>query len=949
MAVQLGVLGDVEARHDGRLVDLGHARQRCVLVALLVEPNRAVPIDQLVDRVWGERPPQRARGAMYSYLSRLRGVLASAGGPHIVRHAGGYLLTADPMTVDMHRFRRLVAQARATDHDLESAARYGSALALWRGDAFATLDTPWVNAVRETLHHERLAAELDRNDLALRGGHHAALLTELSDCAAAHPLDERVAGQFMLALYRSGRQADALALYQRLRLRLADELGTDPGPAVARLYHQVLTADPVLIAPGATSGTPAAGGPPPRPGPGPTPRQLPASPSSFTGRVAELAELDRVLQPGSDATSSVAIAVVTGSGGIGKTWLALRWGHDNLDRFPDGQLYVNLRGFDPTEKPVAPAAAVLGLLQALGAEPGRIPVDPDGQAALYRSLLAGRRILIVVDNARDTASVAPLLPGTATSAVLVTSRHQLVGLVSAHAARPVVLDVMPDTHARVLLTDLVGADRIAAEPGPAALLLRQCNGLPLALGILGARAASQADRPLASLAAELDDVATRLDALDGGELPVNLRAVLGSSVAALSSDAARAFRLLGIAPGPDIRLHAAASLTALPLAHAGALLRELAAGHLIHEHVPGRYRLHDLVRHYAAEQAHTRHAAAELRAARHRMLDHYLHQAYTCDRLLHPHRDPIVVTEPQPGVSLEPINDHAQAMAWLTIECPVLMAAVDHAAEAEFHTHTWQLAWALTTYLDRRARWADQITVHRYGLRAAQRAADRPGQARAHHGLGRIYVRLHRHDDAKDQLLHALEAFAELDDQAGQARIHFDLGWLLERQHDYREALIHDHRALDLYRASGNHSGQANTLHVIGWHHIQLGEYQEGLTYCEQALAVLEEIGERRGQASTWHSIGYAHHHLRDYERGTGCYERALDLLRDLGDRSYEALVLVDLGENHVAAGDRQAAREAWQRGLTILDELGLPEADDVRAKLRHLEQPAATVGGSSP
>jgi len=933
VAVAVRVLGDVEARIDGRPVELGHARQRCVLVALLVEPNRVVPTEQMVDRVWGDQAPQRAADALYSYMSRLRRALSASDDLKIVRRPGGYVLTVDPMTVDMHRFRDLVARARTAGDDSESISLYEQAFALWRGEAFSTLDTSWLNATRESLHRERLAAELDRNDLSLRAGHHAALLTELHALAAEYPLDERVAGQLMLALYRSGRQADALALYRRVRSRLVDELGTDPGPALARLHQQVLEADAGLAAPSPRDDRtrPRSSS---RPARGPTvPRQLPAPSGSFAGRTGELAELSRIMLPAPPGPPAVPITVIAGIGGIGKTSLALRWAHDNMDQFPDGQLYVNLRGYDPSGEPVKTPTAVRGLLDALGVDPARIPVDADAQAALYRSVLGGRRVLVVLDDARDAGSVIPLLPGVG-SAVVVTSRHQLVGLVSAHGARPLFLGVLSDTEARQLLVNVVGAARTAAEPEAVTLLLRHCAGLPLALGIIAARAATDPARPLAALADEVTEISTRLDAFDPGDLAVSLRAVLALSVDALSPDAARVFRLLGLAPGPDIGPGAVASLTALPLDRVRLLLRELVAAHMVHEHVPGRFRLHDLVRQYAAEEAHRHHCAGERRAALHRVLDHYLYHAHASDRRLHPHRAPIAVPAPQPGVCTEPIEAHEEAMAWLNAEHPVVLAAIDLAAQAGFGAHAWQMAWSLTTYLDRRARWRDQAAIHATALRAAQEGSDRHGVARAHHGLGRAHARLRSDDEARDHLLRALAAFRELADPAGQGRIHFDVGWLLERQTRYREALTHDREALELFRSAADRSGEANALNVIGWHHMQLGEYSDGLTYCRQALAVLRDLGERRGEAGTWDSIGYAHHQLRQHEQATTCYRRALDLLRTLGDTSQEAVVLIHLGDNHAAAGDGRSARDAWRQALAILDELGQPEADDVRSRL---------------
>jgi DNA-binding SARP family transcriptional activator/Tfp pilus assembly protein PilF len=927
MAVRFQLLGDVAARVGGADVNLGHLRQRCVLAALLVDVNVAVPADALADRVWGDRPPQRAVGTLRSYLSRLRQALVAAD-VDIGRRRGGYVLTADPMTVDMHRFRRLTAQARAADGDA-AMTLFDQALGLWRGEPFATLDTPWLNAERNALNRQLLAAELDRNDIALRLGAHARLLDELSARAATHPLDERLAGQLILALYRCGRQADALGHYERVRVRLADELGADPSPPLLRLHRQVLVADPALSAP---AGPAEAGAPGPRAG-HPVPRQLPAPPRSFAGRARELAAIGAALDTGADGGGTLVITAIAGTAGIGKTWLALRWAHDNLHRFPDGQLYVNLRGFDPARGRVAPEEAVRGFLDALGVAPGAVPAAPDAQAALYRSLIADRRMLVVVDNAHDSDHALPLLPGGGASTALVTSRNQLAGLVAAHGARPLVLEALPDREARQVLTEHLGG-RIAGEPEAVAVILRSCAGLPLALGVVGARAAMRPDRRLAALADELRAASTRLDALDAGELAVNVRAVLECSLAALPAGAARLFRLLGLAPGPDVSRPAAASLAALPPAEARATLGQLVAGHLVQEHVPGRYRMHDLIRLYAAEQAHAVETAAQREEAVHRVLDHYLGTLHAAATLLNPHRLPILIKPAEPGVTPEHPADVDEAMAWLKAEHAVLLAAVDLANTGGFDTHTWQLAWGLANFLERRGDWHAQVTIQRAALDATVRGGDRVGQAQAHRGLANAYALTGEYESAQAHLRRALDLFGELGDLGGQAHTRIGIGWLRGRQDQYGEALDDARAALDLFRRAGQKAGQANALNNIGWYHAKLGDFRETLTACREALTAYHALGDRFGEAEAWDSLGYAHHHLGDHGEAIACYLRALDIFRDLGGRRAEAEVLTHLGESRLAAGDVSASRDAWRRALAILEDLGHPGAAQLRSKL---------------
>ncbi len=917
MPVEFGLLGDVDMRVDGRPVDLGHARQRCVLAALLVEPNRPVPVEQLLDRVWGERPPQRARDTLYSYLSRLRQILAAAGDPRVARSPGGYFVAVDPMAVDLHRFRRLVVQAR-TESPPAAAALLEQALALWRGEAFAMLDTAWFDDRRAELDGERLAAELDHTDLALDQGRHGEVLAEVTARAASHPLDERCAGHLMLTLYRCGRQADALEVYEATRRRLAAELGIDPGEPLRRVQHMILTADAV---PPAEVSPPAA----------PVPRQLPAPPRSFAGRERELARLT----DGVDA-AAVVISAIGGAGGMGKTWLAVRWAHDNLDRFPDGQLYVDLRGFDPSGEPVSPAVALRSFLDALGVERSATPVDPAAQSALYRSRVAGRRMLVVLDNAADSAQVTPLLPGSPSCTVLITSRRALTTLVAAHGARPLALDVLSDAEALDLLALHLGADRVAAEPDAVAAIVDGCAGLPLALGILAARAAIAPGLPLAALVADIREDAGRLDAFDAGEVAVNLRAVLAWSYRALRTEEARLFRLLGLAPGPDIGLPAVAGLAGLTAGRVRALLRDLVDAHLVQEHRPGRYRMHDLVRLYAAELADGDDAEA-VRAARRRLFDHYLHTGYAAAVRINRQRH-LDLAAPEPGAAVQPVGDAGAAMAWFDAEHQVLVATVDHAGAHGFAVHSWQIAWVVAEYLDRRGHWHARAGTQRTALDAAVRADDRLGQAHASLGLGGAYGTQGRFEEAETHLRRALELFGDLSEHLPHASAELALAGVFERQARHREALEHTQHALELFGIAGHESGVANALNGIGWLHTELGDHEGALASCEQALALHQKLGHQRGEAFTWDSLGYVHHHLGHHDEAIGCYHKALDLYRDMGERYREAETLDHVGDTELAAGRRDAARAAWQQSAAVLEELGHTQAGAVRTKLADLD-----------
>jgi DNA-binding SARP family transcriptional activator len=441
LTVTFQLLGEVQAARDGHLLDLGHARQRCVLATLLVDANRTLPADVVIERVWDDDPPRHARNALSGYVSRLRALLA--GQPAIVHRHGGYLLRVDPELVDLHRFRRLVDTARQA---ADGASSLDEALGLWRGQAFAGIDSRWLSATRTALAEERLAAELDRNDLILARGGYATVLATLSRRAVEFPFDERVAGQLMRALYAGGRQAEALRHYHRLRHRLATELGIDPGTPLQQVYQRILATEPQPPQPPG----PAAGSRPPR--------QLPAAPRTFAGRVLEIGELD--LLP-AESADGPAVMTIWGPAGVGKTALVVHWAHRVADSFPDGQLYVDLRGFDVSGSVMSAAEALRGFLNAMGVHAQRMPVGQSAQAALYRSMLAGRRVLIVLDNARDAEQVRPLLPGSPGCVAVVTSRRVLSGLIATDGARPMTLGLFTELEARALLEGRLGRHRLA--------------------------------------------------------------------------------------------------------------------------------------------------------------------------------------------------------------------------------------------------------------------------------------------------------------------------------------------------------------------------------------------------------------------------------------------------------------------------------------------------------
>ncbi|NUT51365.1 MAG: transcriptional regulator, SARP family protein, partial [Saccharothrix sp.] len=669
--VEFRLLGAVTVLVDGAVVDSGPARQRCVLAALAVDAGEVVSVDRLIHRVWGEHSPLRARQTLVSYVSRLRQLLAGDTGDTaaVVRRSGGYSLVVRPSTIDLYRFLDLRSRAVAQDAK-RAAALLEEALGLWRGEALAGLSGDWVAAERDRLHRERLAAESDLTDARLALGEGAGLVVELAARAVEHPLDERTAGQYLLALHRAGRTADALTHYHRVREHLVEELGIDPGVALRELYRLILAGDPTLLgeperageredttpdderasgdthAPATTSAV--------------TPRQLPVTPAQFVGRHEELDLLDAALLDQA-WTTTVVISAIAGAGGIGKTWLALHWAHRHAERFPDGQLFVDLRGFSPDGAPMEPAVAARGFLDALGVEPHRLPVDPHAQTALFRSLVEGRRMLVVLDNAATSDQVVPLLPGGTACTVVVTSRHRLPGLVARHGARPLSLDVLTDAEAHTVLVSALGAARVAEQRPAVAELVGMCGGFPLALGVIAARARAEPRLPLDRIVAELRE--SGLGALADEDPSANLPAVLSWSLRHLTGDQREVFAQLGVAPGPDISLAAAAGLTDRPQAEARQVLRVLQDASLVDRDVRGRYAMHDLVRAFATATAQDL-AEPVRRAALHRVVDFYLHTAHAAAHVLDPHRTPVPVDRPAPGARPSPPADEVAAMAW---------------------------------------------------------------------------------------------------------------------------------------------------------------------------------------------------------------------------------------------------------------------------------------------
>ncbi|MFI5472765.1 AfsR/SARP family transcriptional regulator [Streptomyces cacaoi] len=964
--VRFTVLGTVRVFRGDAELELGGPQERAFLALLLVGAGRPVAVGEIVDVLWGAAPPRSAVNVVRRHVGSLRrllepGLAARAEGRWLVRDAGGYRLVTDGDSSDLLRFRALREEGRriADRSPAQALELLTEALSLWRGPLAVGIPAQArAHPAFDAVDRELPAAVRQAADAALRAGRPDVVLPELRQAAARHPLDEPLQAGLLLALAAAGHRSEALAAYEAVRARLAEELGIDPGAELRDARDTVLhgargaeagpSGESSEVSDGAGFDGSAAPAPAPSPPSAlPPPAQLPHGIAAFTGRDVELDEAFALSGADGSGPGTVVISAIGGMAGVGKTTLAVHWAHRVADRFPDGQLYVNLRGFDPSGAVLDPGEAVRGFLDALGVPPDRVPHGVDAQAALYRSVLAGRRVLVVLDNARDTEQVRPLLPGSPGCLTIVTSRDELPGLVAAHGAHSLVLRPFDAVQARAFLVRRLGAERVAAEPRAADEISELCAGLPLALACVAARAAGHPHFPLAAVAAELREAHGSLDAFARSDASVDVGTVFSWSSRAVSAEAARLFRLLALHPGPDLSLPAAAALAGLPVRRARPLLAELTGLHLVTEHSPGRYAFHDLLRAHAGELVHERHTEADRAAALNRLHHHYLRTAHAADRLLAPNADPLPPPPAPEGVHPETLADDDRALAWLTAEHAVLLAVVETAAASGQPVQerlACQLAWSLEPFFDRRGHWHDGLAVQRTALDAARRLADPALEARGLRGLARVEGRLGLHARAVPRLERALELFTALGDDTGRAHTHRSLGWECDQQGDLPGALRHNQFALGLFRTLGDRAAQASVLNSVGWYHAQLGEYRHALTHCFEALTMLQQLGDRYGQAATWDSIAYAHHHLGRHPHALLGYRNALALLRDLGVPYVEADILVRVGDTHLATGDHDGARTAWQQALVLLRGLNHPDAERVEALLNARDGHAGAV-----
>ncbi|MEV7967852.1 tetratricopeptide repeat protein [Sphaerisporangium sp. NPDC088356] len=956
--MEFRILGPVELWSCERRHDLGWARERLVMAVLLMTPGRPVSAQSLIGKMWDGNPTEKARAHLQTHIARLRSRLHDIGedkGTHLYHLSGAYILETDVENIDYHRFRRLRTEARqsAASGDPDHALRlYQQAANLWRGEPLAGLQGSWADTTRKNLEDELVGCTIERITLELGHGDHIRPIAELSELVTRFPFDEKLVELLMRALYAGGRQADALAAYRQARKRLVDDLGTEAGTELQELHQRILRRDPTLLPEAGARGTAE----------NPPPNDLPRDVPTFTGRAAEVAFLtsDKVL-----AEAAVPVLAIDGMAGVGKTSLAVHVAHRLAARYPDGRLYLDLRGHHAHHEAVEPAAALDRLLHHLGVPGSEIPEELDARAGLWRERLAGRRVLIVLDDATGHQQIRHLLPGVPGCLVIVTSRRRLAGL---EGVESLSLDVLPPEDAATLLHRAAGTGR-ELEAEHVAAVTRLCGHLPLAIQLVGGRLRHRPAWSVADLAERLGRDNQRLAEIRAENREIT--AAFHLSYQGLTEAQRRAFGRLGLHPGMELTAHCAAALLESPLADAENLLDDLLDHHLIAEPRRGRYRFHDLIRDYAVSLSH-QESEGERTGALQRILDYHLFLADRADRLLYQHRVRIPVEVDIPPRTSPDIATADQARKWLSTELDDLLRLTRYAAKHGWTRHAAMFPHVLSRHLSFWGHWADAIRVHASAIEAWRRLDDERGVARAMTDLSEVLWRDGRLDECLDVATQALRiqrgrddqhGVAELLDQSGRAHWHrseFDValgyfeqaldirraiddryGQALSLNHiagiahdrgEYRAASDRLREVLALHEKDGDLHGRQVVLNNIGELEARLGQYTSALKYYEEASALATETGPK-DRATLLHNTANVLQHLGRHGEALERYRSALRLYRDIGDRRCEAHTLNSVGSCYASIGNDGPALIHHQKALHISTEL-LERQQQARALL---------------
>jgi len=925
--LRFAVLGPVRAWREDQELDLGTPLQRSILGMLLLREGRPVTPAEMIDAVWGEEAPPRALGALRTYVSRLRTVLEpgrqARSRPDLLTSVGrGYALRLSDGALDLTRFERGLAEAetaRRAGRLPAAATVLREALGLFEGEPLAGAVGPYAEHQRDRLVECRISAIETLMDLDLELGNHATVVSELIALTADHPLRERLRAQLMLAYYRCGRQGDALAVFTETRHALIDELGIEPGPELTTLHQRILNADPTLAA--ATVAVEAdEQAPEERPAPElPRPAQLPAAVSDFTGRKEIAARLRGLLSAQSPA-EGVPVAVICGIGGVGKTALAVHVAHATGDLFPDGQLYADLRGY--TGEATLPESALGAFLRALGIPPDVIPEVPAERSALYRSILADRRILVLLDNARDAAQVSPLLPGSPGCAALITSRVKLADLPS---AKLIDLDVMEPDEALSLFAAVAGPERIAAEHAAAMDVVAACGFLPLAVRIVAARLAARASWTVASLVPRLADEQRRLDEMRVGDLAVEATFALGYGQ--LEAAQARAFRLLALPNGPVISLGAAGAVLSLSMIEAEDMLESLVDASLLEAPAPGRYRFHDLLKLFARRALGKSESPEDRVLVLRRLLGFYLATAQSAHRLAYEGSmiadNLLVVCD---GLTFGSADE---AVAWLIAEGDALFAAINQAAASshagEQLMPAADLLVAMEPLLESGTHTHEFDHATRAVLAGARRLGDQASELRARYVLGRVLFAANRLPEAEEQfeIVHKLSVARKEKIVTGE--VLNALAVVVGRQRRHVEALSWFDLAMGFYRDNGVPAGEALVLSYSARDHLGLGRPEDAIAAAEKGLAIFTEIGSGAGTARARYHLGIVLSRVGRLNEAVHHHAECLAFFRSSKQRVWEQRVCSRLAETFIAAERHADAVRHAEQALLISREIGHP------------------------
>ncbi|MGP3915069.1 tetratricopeptide repeat protein [Nonomuraea sp. 10N515B] len=903
MGVRFTLLGPVEVRGQDGYVPRWEPRHRALLAYLLLHAGTVVSTDRLIGAIWGVTPPDTARSQIHTLVATVRRALRQAGAEQALQsRTAGYVIYVQAGQLDLEEFTERAAS--------DEAEQVRGALALWAGEPLAGIRADYVPEARQRLEERRMRAVERLADLELDLGRHTEIVDELATQVAAHPLRERLVGQLMLALHRAGRQAEALTTARTFRTALVEQQGLDPSRTFAALEQSILRDDPHLTQPAQQQPKQAAEPHQPQ-----RVSHLPYDIADFTGRADEV---DTLIRSWSADSGVVGISAIDGMAGIGKTTLAIHAAHLLADRFPDGRLFVDLHAHTPGQSPVEPAAALETLLRQLGLPAEQIPAEVTDRAALWRTELTGRQALIVLDNVAGTDQVRPLLPGATASLMLITSRRRLTDLDGAQALS---MDLPAAQEATELFTTIVG-DRALAEPVAVLDVLQLCGFLPLAFRIAAARLRHRPRWTVRYLADRLRDERRRLTELATPERGV--AAAFALSYQQLDLGQQRLFRLLGLHPGADLDAHSAAALADLPLDEAEAILEDLLDAHMLLQHQPGRYTLHDLLRQYAHAAAEADEPAESRREALTRLFDHYLYTASKAIDLVFPNRKHHRPRIPQPGTPVVRFGGTTQATEWLDTERANLIDIGACTADDDQPGYVSRLAVTLYQYLYDHAHYDDALLLHGKALDAGRRGGDKACQARALIDLGIVYFRRGRYEQAHEHSRQALDLYLELGDRLGEGRALNNLGNVCWRQGSHDQALDRYRQALELCRDLGERANEAVALSNLGLAYEGLHRYEQARDHYQQALDLHRELGDRGGEAVALGNLGSVHERLGRYEQSREQLLRALDLCRELGYRTNEAESLNSLGETARSMGDLVQAVDDHDAALAVALEVGV-------------------------